>query len=113
MVEVPDKNAPFRAAIDSTAMLTLARFGMPIVVAALGALLMYTLNDLKTGQRDGLSELKTGQQQVWLQISKMTDAQATTNAMQSGLSVKVDAAVKQIDHLQVQVDNLPKVIPRP
>jgi hypothetical protein len=108
MVDVPDKNAPFRAAIDSTLAITFARFGMPVVVAVLGYFAMTTINDLKAGQKDGLNELKEGNRQVWVQVSKIADAQAATNIVQGTLSAKVDGAVKQLDHLQVQVDSLPR-----
>jgi cell division protein FtsB len=106
--EPPSDEPSFRKVIDSTTMLTLARFFMPVVLAVIGYFMVTTINDLKAGQRDGLSQLKEGQTQVWVQISKIADAQATTNTVQSALSSKVDGAVKQLDHLQVQVDNLPK-----
>ncbi len=83
--------------IDSTVMLTLARFGMPTVLAIIGYFMVTTLSDLKTTQHE-----------VGRQVSKMVDTQSIANAMQSGLSVKVDSAVKQLDHLQAQVDSLPK-----
>jgi hypothetical protein len=108
MVDVSDRNAPFRAAIDSTVAITFARFFMPAVVSILGYFMISTINDLKAGQKDGLSELKDGQRQVWVQVAKIADAQATTNTVQGALSAKVDGAVKQLDHLQVQVDSLPK-----
>lgn len=108
VVIVPSSEAPFRKVIDSTTMLTLARFGMPIVVTALGYFMIATISDLKTGQKEGLSELKEGNRLVWVQVSKIADAQSAANAVQSGLSVKVDSAVKQLDHLQAQVDSLPK-----
>lgn len=108
MVDVPDANAPFRKLIDSTTMLTIARFAWPVVIGLLGYLGAMQLSDLKAGQRDGLAELKDGQRQVWTQVSKIAEAQATTNSIQSGLSVKVDSAVKQLDHLQAQVDSLPR-----
>jgi hypothetical protein len=88
---------PFRKAIDSTVMLAIARFLMPAVVAVLGYFLSSTLDDLKRAN-----------QNVWQQVNKMADAQVQTNIMQSGLSVKVDNAVKQLDHLQLQVDGLPR-----
>ena len=103
-----DKNAPFRAAIDSTVMLTIARFGMPILISvALGGL-GWVITDLKAGQREGLSELKDGQRQVWTQIGKMADTQSTTNNVQSGLVATVSAVKEKVDHLQVQVDSLPR-----
>lgn len=104
----PIDDQPFRRAIDSTLMLTLARFFMPTVVGILGYFIVVTINDLKAGQKDGLSELKEGNRLVWIQVSKIADAQSATNAIQSGLSVKVDGAVKQLDRLQAQVDSLPK-----
>jgi hypothetical protein len=106
MVDVPDKNAPFRAAIDSTVALTLARFGMPTILAILGYFFSTMLSDLKTGQREGMAELKSGQQQVWSQMSKIADVQAATNSVQSGLVVKIDGGLKQIDRIQSQVDSL-------
>lgn len=108
MVDVPDKNAPFRSMIDSTAMLAVTRFAWPVVLGLLAWLGATQLNDLKAGQKDGLSELKEGNRLVWIQVSKIADAQSATNAIQSGLSVKVDGAVKQLDRLQAQVDSLPK-----
>jgi hypothetical protein len=101
MVDVPDKNAPFRAAIDSTIMLFAARFIMPSLLTAAVAIIGWFGTTM-------LSDLKAGQQQQWMQMGKMADAQAQTNNVQSGLSVKVDSAVKQLDHLQAQVDSLPK-----
>lgn len=95
MVDVPDENASFRKVIDSTLAITLARFFMPMVVAVLGYFLATTLSELKDANR-----------QVWVQLAKMVDGQATSNAVQSGLSVRVDSAVKQLDHLQIQVDGL-------
>src|ERR1700674_1646409 len=106
MVDVPDKDAPFRKIIDSTLMILIARFVMPITIAALGWFLTSMITDLKAGQKEGLTELRDGQKQVWLQISKMVDAQATTNVIQSGLSVQVNNTAKQLDHLQAQVDSL-------
>jgi hypothetical protein len=106
MVDVPDKDAPFRSLIDSTLAITLARFGMPVVVALLGWLFSNMLSDLKTGQRDGLSELKVGQVQVWTQIGKLSDAQTSNSVALGTLSSKVDGGLKQIDHLQIQVDKL-------
>jgi hypothetical protein len=107
-VNVPADDAPFRKIIDSTAMLTIARFAWPVVIALLGWLGATQLSDLKEGQRAGLNELKEGQRQVWTQISKVTDVQAATNTVQSGLVAKVDGAVKQLDRLQTQVDGLQK-----
>lgn len=92
---VPPDDQPFRKAIDSTLMLTLARFFMPVVVAVLGYFLVTTLGDLKDANR-----------QVWIQLAKIVDGQAQANAVQSGLSVRVDGAVKQLDRLQMQVDGL-------
>jgi len=93
----PTDEQPVRKAIDSTVMLVLARFFMPAVLAVLGYFVVTTLGDLKSAQ-----------QQMWLQLAKMVDGQATANAVQSGLSVRVDSAVKQLDHLQSQVDSLPR-----
>jgi len=116
---VPADSAPFRKVIDSTTMLTIARFAMPGLITIALAGLGWVINDLKTGQRDGLTELKTsqlnglnelkdGQRQVWTQVSKLADVQATTNNVQSALVVKVDGTVKQLDRLQTQVDGLQK-----
>ena len=66
------------------------------------------LNEVKAGQMAGLNELKDSQKLIWVQITKMVDAQATTNVIQSGLSVQVNNTAKQLDHLQAQVDSLPK-----
>jgi hypothetical protein len=108
MVDVPDKNAPFRAMIDSTTMITIARFAWPPVLLLLGWLGSMQLSDLKAGQKEGLGELRDGQRQVWVQIGKMTETQATTNSVQSGLVSKVDAVKEKVDHLQAQVDSLPR-----
>lgn len=107
-VIVPAESAPFRKVIDSTVMISIARFLMPIVVAALGWFFVTMLGDLKAGQKEGLSELKEGQRAVWAQMSKMTDVQAATNNVQGGLVATVNGAVKQLDHLQMQVDGLQK-----
>lgn len=107
-VIVPAESAPFRKVIDSTVMISIARFLMPVVVAALGWFFVTMLGDLKAGQKEGLSELKEGQRAVWAQMSKMTDVQAATNNVQGGLVATVNGAVKQLDHLQMQVDGLQK-----
>jgi hypothetical protein len=107
-VIVPADSAPFRKIIDSTAMLTVARFAWPIVLATLGYLGATQLNDLKEGQRNGLNELRDGQRQVTAQVTKLTDAQASTNNVQSGIVATVAGVVKQIDRLQAQVDGLQK-----
>jgi hypothetical protein len=106
VVDVPDKDAPFRSLIDSTLAITFARFGMPVVVMLLGYLFSTMLSDLKTGQKEGLADLKDGQSKVWVQIGKVVEAQAATNSIQSGLSVQVANTSKQLDHLQTQVDGL-------
>ena len=97
MTDTNGKTQPVRAAIDSTVMLILARFFMPVVVAALGWFMTSVLD-----------ELKRTNHQMQVQLEKLNDTQTATNMMQSGLSVKVDNAVKQIDHLQMQLDSLPK-----
>jgi hypothetical protein len=98
MTNAPDpKTQPVRAAIDSTTMLVLARFFMPTVVAVLGYLLTVTLDDLKTQNRE-----------MWSQIRRLTDTEAAATSVQTGLSAKVDGTVKQLDHLQQQVDSLPR-----
>ena len=106
MVDVPDKNAPFRAAIDSTLAITFARFGMPVVVMILGYFFTTTLTDLKEGQKSGIAEMRDGQSKVWTQIGKVVEVQSTANAIQSGLSVQVNNTAKQLDHLQTLVDGL-------
>jgi hypothetical protein len=108
MVDVPDENAPFRKAIDSTVMLTIARFAMPFLVMASMGGLGWVINDLKAGQKEGLGELRDGQKQVWQQIGKMVDIQSTSNVVQGVTVAKVDAIKQQVDHLQVQVDSLPR-----
>ena len=97
MQDAPD-NPDFpqlRKAIDSTTMLVLARFLMPAVVAVIGYFITITLDDLKQ------ANLRT-----LVQIAKVTDAQATTAIVTGALTVKVDGAVKQLDHLQAQVDSI-------
>ena len=85
----PDpKLDPVRAAIDSTLMLVLARFFMPAVVAVLGWLLAGNLDDLKHNNE----RLRT-------QAESTTAVSATTAA-------KLDLAMKQLDRLQRQVDDL-------
>ena len=91
MSPTPDpETEPVRAAIDSTVMLVLARFFMPVVVAVLGFMMSTTLYDLRT------------------QLRKVVDIQLMAGGLQAGLTAKVDGAVKQLDHLQQQVDNLPR-----
>ena len=107
-VVVPSSDAPFRKVIDSTVMISVARFVMPLLTAAALTGLGWVINDLKAGQRDGLAELKDGQRQVWSQMSKMADTQAATNSVQAGLVGTVTGVVKQIDRLQAQVDSLPR-----
>src|SRR5208282_2993534 len=99
---------PLRKVIDSTVMLYIARFAIPLLVTTAVSTLGWIINDLKTGQKEGLGELREGQHQVWIQIGRLAETQATTNNVQSGLAVKVDSAVKQLDHLQVEVDSLQK-----
>jgi hypothetical protein len=108
MVDVPDKNAPFRAAIDSTVMITIARFGMPVALAAVGWFVTTMLTDLKKGQEVAITEFRDGHKQLWQQVGKLNDIQ-TTNSIQLGtLTSKLDGGLKQIDHLQIQVDGLQK-----
>jgi hypothetical protein len=118
-VNVPSSNAPFRKMIDSTVMITIARFGWPVMIGLLGWLGATQLSDIKTGQRDGLMELKAsqrdglaevkdGQAKVWAQMGKVVEAQSASLAIQSGLSVQVNNTAKQLDHLQTQVDSLPR-----
>lgn len=85
----PDpKVDPIRAAIDSTFMLTMARFFMPVVVAVLGYFLAGTLDEIKRDSRA-----------MQTQISHVSEQQAQAGALLS-------ATVKQLDHLQGQVDGL-------
>jgi hypothetical protein len=108
MVDVPDKNAPFRAAIDSTVMITIARFGMPIALAAVGWFVTEMLTDLKKGQEVAITEYRDGHRQLWTQVGKINDVQ-TSNSIQLGtLTSKLDGGLKQLDHLQAQVDSLPR-----
>jgi hypothetical protein len=108
MVDVPDKNAPFRAAIDSTVMITIARFGMPLVVGALWWFVTTMLTDLKKGQEVAITEYRDGHRQLWVQVGKLNDVQ-TSNSVQLGtLTSKLDGGLKQLDHLQAQVDSLPR-----
>jgi hypothetical protein len=108
MVDVPDENAPFRKAIDSTVMLTIARFAMPFLVTVALTGLGWVINDLKAGQKEGLGELRDGQKQVWQQIGKMVDVQSTLTVVQGVTVSKVDDIKQRVDHLQVQVDSLPR-----
>ena len=87
----------FRRAIDSTVMIAFARFFMPIVLAIVGYFMTTALSDIKIANKE-----------VWVQLSKLNDTQAAAQAVQSGLAVRVEGVVKQLDHLQVQVDTLPR-----
>lgn len=90
----PDpKVQPVRAAIDSTVMLVLARFLMPVVVAALGYLMTSALDDLKHTNKE-----------LWVQLGKLNDVQQSANQVQAGLVAKVDGVMRQVDRLQNQVD---------
>jgi len=91
----PDASDPVRAAIDSTAMLVLARFFMPAVVAVLGWFLTSVLGDLKEANRTMQS-----------QLMRLAEQQAQASALSSGVVVRLDGTVKQLDRLQVQVDSL-------
>jgi hypothetical protein len=92
----PDPDTqPVRAAIDSTVMLVLARFLMPSVVAVVGWFAISALDDLKQTNKS-----------LSVQVIKVGDAQAAVVSAQAGLTAKVDGAVKQLDHLQIQVDRL-------
>lgn len=94
----PDPHVdPVRAAIDSTAMLVLARFFMPAVVAVLGWLLAGMLDDLKHAN-----------QAMQVQILHVSEQQSDGQARAAGAIAKLDAAVKQLDRLQAQVDSLAK-----
>jgi hypothetical protein len=108
MVDVPDKNAPFRALIDSTTMITVARFVWPPVLLLLGYLGSAQLSDLKKGQEVAITEYRDGHRQLWTQVGKINDVQ-TSNSIQLGtLTSKLDGGLKQLDHLQAQVDSLPR-----
>lgn len=107
-VNVPADNAPFRKVIDSTTSLAISRFAWPIVLAILGWLGATQLNDLKDGQKNGMNELRDGQRQVWSQMSKIVDVQATTNNVLSSSVATVNGLGKQLDRLQTQVDSLQK-----
>lgn len=94
----PDPSAdPVRAAIDSTVMLVLARFFMPAVVGALGWFLSGVLADLKQDSRT-----------MQMQLLHLTEQQAQASTVSSGVIARLDATVKQLDRLQVQVDGLAK-----
>jgi hypothetical protein len=68
-------------------MLVLARFFMPIVVGVLGWFLTGTLDELR-------HDNKTMQGQIY----RLSEQQAQVGAAMA-------ATVKQLDHLQTQVDN--------
>lgn len=74
-------------------MLVLARFLMPVVVAALGYMVSEALADLKHSNKD-----------LWVQLQKLNDVEQASNNVQAGLVAKVDGVIKQVDHLQTQVD---------
>jgi len=84
-----------RKAIDSTTMLVLARFLMPVVVAIMGWFVTRTLDDLKENEM-----------RVQTRLERLWEAQATTNVQAATLTGKVDAAVHQLDRLQAQVDKV-------
>jgi hypothetical protein len=118
-VVVPSSDAPFRKIIDSTVMISVARFVMPALLTVAVGGLGWVINDLKAGQREGLAELKAsqlaglnevkdGQKQVWVQIGKMADSQSASVAIVSGLSVQVANTAQQLTHLQTQFDSLPR-----
>jgi hypothetical protein len=106
-VNVPADTAPFRKIIDSTTMLAVVRFAWPAILMLLGYLGSMQLSDLKEGQKTGLAELKTGQTQVWVQMGKLSDAQTVNSVAIGTLTSKMDGGLKQLDHLQAQVDRLP------
>lgn len=96
--QAPDPQLdPVRAAIDSTTMLVLARFFMPAVVAILGWFLTSVLGDLKTAN-----------DRMQSQLLRLTEQQAMAGAATATVTAKLDAAQKQLDRLQIQVDVFPK-----
>lgn len=86
---------PVRAAIDSTAMLVLARFFMPAVVAVLGWLLGAVLDDLKHNNA-----------RMQGQLGRLTEQQSIIGAASASATAKLDATIKQLDRLQGEVDGL-------
>lgn len=109
------EDGPARKFIDNTLMLYAARFVVPLIGSAaicaltvIGWFATTALADLKKGQENGIAEFKDGQRQVWQQVGKMNDTLSATNAVQSGLSVKIDVVKERVDHLQTQVDGLPR-----
>jgi transcriptional regulator GlxA family with amidase domain len=106
MVDVPDQDAPFRAAIDSTLMITIARFGMPVALAVVGWFVTTMLTDLKKGQEVAITEFRDGHKQLWTQVGKLNEAQTSNSISLGTLTSKLDGGLKQLDHLQIQVDSL-------
>lgn len=88
---------PVRAAIDSTTMLVLARFFMPAVVGVLGWFLTSVLGDLKSTN-----------ERMQLQLLHLNEQQAVAGIATASVTAKLDAAQRQLDRLQIQVDGLPK-----
>lgn len=88
---------PVRAAIDSTTMLVLARFFMPIVVAILGYFLTGVLDDMKQANHA-----------LEHQIQHVSEQQADAQARAAAAVATLNAAVKQLDRLQTQVDSIAK-----
>ena len=86
-----------RKAIDSTFMLVLARFLMPIVVAVIGYLMTTTLDDVKKAN----IQMQTRLEHLW-------ETQASANVTTATLAGKVDGATRQLDRLQAQVDSFAK-----
>lgn len=97
MTQPDPRLEPIRAAIDSTLMLVLARFFMPGVVGVLGWLLTGVLGDLKSAN-----------ERVQVQISRLVDQQSNSGVAIATVSTKLDDNQRQLDRLQIQVDNLPK-----
>jgi hypothetical protein len=96
--QAPDpREDPVRAAIDSTTMLVLARFFMPAVVAVLGWFLTNVLADLKSTN-----------ERMQSQLLHLNEQQAVAGIATASVTAKLDAAQRQLDRLQIQVDGLPK-----
>ncbi len=113
MVTIPDDGMA-RKLIDNTFMLYAARFVVPLIgfaattaLAIIGWFVTTTLTDLKKGQETGIVEFRDSQRQVWTQMGKLNDTQTASSVALSSLSSKVDGSIKQLDHLQAQVDKLP------
>jgi hypothetical protein len=114
MVTQPEDSVS-RKFIDNTAMLYAARFGMPILgflmmtaLSVIGYLINNAVGDIKKGQETAIVEFHSGQQQVWSRLDKVNETLASTNNVQYGLVATVNGVKQQVDHLQMQVDTLPR-----